>query len=232
MLEQALEALKTFDWGQDPKVLAPIDDAIVSSHGDAAKRKDLEEKLVAALKPDLPLDALQVVCRKLMLIGTAASVPALAGLLADKQRSHMARFALERITAQEAVAALRDALPKLSGALKVGVISSLGSKQDAVSVPALAALLADSDASVARAAALALGTIRSPQAAKAVGDAKPAAGAASAVVDASFACAESLLAAGKNMDALSIYKGLAAGDPPKHVKLAATRGMLACASKK
>jgi hypothetical protein len=53
-----------------------------------------------------------------------------------------------------------------------------------------------------------------------------------AAVDASLACAESLLAAGKNLDALAIYKGLAAGDPPKHVKLAATRGMLACTSKK
>ena len=32
--------------------------------------------------------------------------------------------------------------------------------------------------------------------------------------------------------ALAIYKGLAGADQPKHVRLAATRGMLACAGKK
>jgi hypothetical protein len=62
--------------------------------------------------------------------------------------------------------------------------------------------------------------------------AKPSAEVKPAVTDASLACAESLLADGKNLDALAIYKGLVAGDPPKHVKLAASRGMLACASKK
>lgn len=213
-------------------MLAPIDEAIVATHGDVGKRKELEGRLVAALTPDLPLDATQFVCRKLMLIGTSAAVPTLAAMLADKQRSHMARYALERITGSEAAAALREAIPKLAGALKAGMISSLGSRQDAASVAALGALLQDSDTVVARAAAQALGAIRSPEAAKAMAGSKPAAEVKPAVVDASFACAESLLAAGKNAEALSIYKGLAAGDPPKHVKLAATRGMLACASKK
>ena len=232
MLDQALEALKTFDWGQDVKAVAPIDAAIVATHGDAAKRKELEDKLIAALKTELPLDAKQFVCRKLMLIGTAASVPALAELLTDKQLGHMARFALERITAPEAAAALRDSLSKLSGVLKAGAIASLGGQKDAASVPLLAQLLGDGDFVVARAAAYALGVIRTPDAAKALAAAKPATEVKAAVTDASFACAESLLAAGKNIDALAIYKGLAAGDPPKHIKLAATRGMLACASKK
>jgi len=60
----------------------------------------------------------------------------------------------------------------------------------------------------------------------------PNADAKLAVTDASLACAESLLAAGKNADALAIYKGVAKGDQPKHVRLAATRGMLTCAGKK
>lgn len=232
MLDQAFDALKTLDWGQDLKPLAPIDDAIVASHGDAAKRKDLEDRLLAALKTELSLDAKQYVCRKLMVIGTAASVPTLAGLLTDKQLAHMARYALERINAPEAAVALREALPKLAGDLKVGAISSLAGRKDAASVPLFADLLGDGDASVSRAAALALGTIRSAEAAKALTSAKAAPEAKSAVTDATFACAESLLAAGKNVDALALYKSLAAGDPPKHVKLAATRGMLACAGKK
>ena len=156
----SFEALKTYDWGTDPKVLNPIDEAVVATHGDAAARKELEARLAAVLKTDVPRDAKDFVCRKLMVIGTAASVPALAELLPDKDLSHMARYALERIPAPEAAQALRDALPKIDNALKMGVIGSLGVRQDAASVPALVALLGDADATVARSAALALGAIR------------------------------------------------------------------------
>jgi hypothetical protein len=47
-----------------------------------------------------------------------------------------------------------------------------------------------------------------------------------------LACAEGLLGDGKTVEALVIYKGLANENQPKHVRLAATRGMLACAGKK
>jgi len=232
MLDQAFEALKTFDWGQDISVLAPIDEAVVATHGDTAKRKELEDKLAAMLKTELPLDAKQYICRKLRGIGTASSVPTLAGLLSDQKLAHMARYALERIPTPEAASALRDSLSKLSGALKIGVISSLGTRKDVASVQTLGELLGDGDITVARAAACALGDIRTPEAAKVLAHTKPADELKSAVTDASLACAEGLLTAGKNLDALAIYKGLLASDPAKHVKLAATRGVLACAEKK
>jgi hypothetical protein len=41
-----------------------------------------------------------------------------------------------------------------------------------------------------------------------------------------------LLNAGKSAEALLIYKSLTGDDQPKHVKLGATRGVLACAGKK
>ena len=111
MLDQALEALKTYDWGTDPNVLLPIDEAVVKTHGDADARKDLEAKLASVLTTGVSRDAKDFVCRKLMVIGTAQSTPTLAGLLTDKDLSHMARYALERIPASEAAQALRDALP-------------------------------------------------------------------------------------------------------------------------
>lgn len=228
MLDKAFEALKTYDWGMDPKVLAPLDEAIVATRGNAAARLELENRLAAVLKTGVTRDAKDVVCRKLMVVGTAASVPTLAGLLLEKDNSHMARYALERIQVPEAAQALRDALPKLTGALKVGVIGSLGVRRDAASVPSLAAALADADESVARAAAFALGAIRTPQAAQALSGAK----VNSAVIDATLACAEGLLADGKKGEALVLYKKLTGEDRPKHVRLAATRGMLACAGKK
>jgi HEAT repeat protein len=188
---------------------------------------------VAVLKGDVPRDAKEFVCRKLRVIGTAASVPVLAELLAERDLSHMARYALERIPAPEAAQALRDALPKIDNALKVGVMGSLGTRRDVASVPALVALLGDADTTVARSAALALGAIRDPEAAGALREARPEkAEARIAVTEASLACAEGLLAAGKKADALAVYKGFVGEGQPKHIRLAATRGMLVCAGKK
>ena len=231
MLDQAFEALKTYDWGQDTKVLQPIRDAVVASHGNADERKALESRLAAVLETNVSYDSKQFVCRQLMVIGTAASVPKLAVLLTDAKLSHVARYALERIMAPEAAQALRDALGKTNGKLKIGVIGSLGVRGEASGVACIAALLEDKDAAIARSAAIALGAIRSSAAARALADAKTKTDIAMDVADASLACAEALLAAGNKVEALGVYKRLLGGDPPKYVKLAATRGMLACAGK-
>jgi len=232
MLDQAFEALKTYDWGADPKILNPIDEAVVTTRDDAAARQDLEARLVAVLNSEVSRDAKDFVCRKLAVIGTAAAVPALAELLPHPEHSHMARYALERIPAPEAAQAMRDALPKIDNVLKIGVMGSLGVRQDAASVAALAALLGNADVTVARSAVLALGAIRTPEAARALREGKPESSEArTAAIDASLACAEGLLAAGKKADAMAVYKGFIGEDQPKHVRLAATRGMLACAGK-
>ena len=231
MLDQAFEALKSCDWGPSLKTLQPIEDAVVATYGDDAARKDLEAKLTAALDGDLSRAGKDFVCRRLRVVGTAACVPALATILADPDDSHMARYALESMPVPEAGKALRDGLSKLSAPQKIGAIGSLGVRQDTDSVPALGKLVGDADAGVARAAAFALGDIRTPEAAKALKAGKPSADAKSAVTDASFSCAEQLLEDGKKAEALLIYKGLVSDDQPKHVRLAATRGMLACAGK-
>ena len=233
-MDKAFEALKTYNWGADRNLLKPIDEAVIAAHGDAAARKALEARLAAVLKTDASRDAKDFVCRKLMVIGTAESVPALGDLLGDKDLSHMARYALERMPAPEAAQALRDALPKVSGATKIGVIGSLGARRDAASAPALAALLGDADKTIACAAAYALGAIGSADAAKALGNVAKTApeDLKKAVADASLICAERLLADGKKAEAMLVYKSLCGEDQPKHVRLAATRGLLAVAGKK
>jgi len=233
-LDKVFEALKTYDWGTDRNLLNPVDDAVVATHGDAAARLALETRLAAVLKTGVSRDAKDFICRKLRTIGTAASVPALAELLPDKDNSHMARYALERIPAPEAAQAMRDALPKLSGALKVGVIGSLGARRDAASVSALSAALTDADVQVAGAAACALGDIGTSEAAKALVEfaAKSPDTVKPALADASLVCAERLLANGKKIEAMRVYKSLGGADQPKLVRLAATRGLLAVAGKK
>ena len=230
-LDKAIDALKTYDWGVDPNVIRPIDEAIITTHGDAAARKDLETRLIAVLKSEAPQAAKDAVCRALKTIGTAAAVPALAALLADEKLSHMARYALERIPAPEAGQALRTALPKVSGKLKIGMISSLGVRGEEASVAPLQALLADSDAAVAQAAAYALGAIGSLVAAKVLVTAKPGAATKAAIADGALECAENLLASGNKVAAKATYDKLLGANPSKLVQQAATRGAQACAAK-
>ena len=233
-LDKPFAALPSFDWGGDATVLQPLDAAVVAAHDDATARADVEKRLSALLAAPLTRAALEYVCRKLSLIGSAAAVPALASLLTDKDRSHMARFALERIDAPEAAAALRTALGTVQGDLRVGMISSLAGRGDTAAVPLLAALL-PGDARTAVAAADALGMIRSPEAAQALAAAQVSdAAVAAAIVDARLACAEGLLLQGKRAEAKAIYTSLgeaaAAGTTPaaKAARLAAARGILAC----
>ena len=227
-LDKAFEALKTYDWGKDPNEIKAIDDAIVTTHTDAAARKDLETKLIAVLKSEVPQAAKDAVCRALKTIGTAASVPALAALLPDEKLSNMGRYALERIPAPEAGQALLTALPKVTGKLKIGIISSLGVRGEASSVAPLQALLTDSDVAVAVAAAHALGANKSLPAAKALIGAKTTAGNKAAIADAAMACAEKLLAAGNKAAAKATYDKLLASSPGKPVQIAATRGAEMC----
>ncbi len=230
MLADAFLALKKFDWGTDLSALDPIEEAVVASHGNAAAGRDLESRLIAALNENLSRDAHDYVCRKLAVVGTAAAVPGLAAMLTRKDQSHMARYALERINAAEAADALRDALGRVAGSLKVGVISSLGARSDRAAVPLLSELLGDGDPNVARAAALALGRIETVESASALKTAhQRGTGNQEAVIDALLSCAEALLSSNKPV-ARSIYESLSGRKQNRLVRLAATRGLLACAA--
>ena len=138
---------------------------------------------------------------------------------------------MESNPAAEAGAALRDTLSQVDGVLQVGVISSLGDRQDSESVPSLGALLDGSDVAVAIAAATALGDIRTAEASQALANCKSEdETVAAAVTDSALSCAESLLAAGNKSAALAIYKKYSAAER-KHVQIAAKRGMLAALGK-
>ncbi len=228
MLDKAFDALKTYTWGQDRNLVKPIDEAVIATRGDAKARKELETRLAAVLTTEATYDAKQLVCRWLMLVGTAASVPALAGVLADKKLSHMARYALERIAEPEAGQALRDALTKVDGELRIGMISSLGVRGEAASVASLVTLLGDSDIALATAAAHALGAMASPEASAALAAAKPSDAMKATVADATLACAEKLLAAGNKAAALKAYEGLLTASPSEPIRAAAERGKKAC----
>jgi HEAT repeat protein len=233
-LDNALEMLKTYDWGADREALKPIDQAIVATHDDAAARKALEKNLVDALAGGISRSAQDYVCRKLRIVGTTQSVEALAALLSADDTSHIARYALERIPDEKAAKAMRDALPKVSKKLKPGIIGSLGVRRDKKSIMVFSKLLGDSDIQVAKAAAQSLGLIGTSAAAKELSKfaKKASASMRLPVADACLVCAEQLLADGEKDEAVALYTELKGDDKPAHVKAAAMKGILTAATKK
>ena len=227
--DRAFEVLETYDWGSDRAPLQALDRAVSGAHGDEAAARQLESRLVEALEAATTRAAKDYLCRQLSLIGSAACVPAVAELLAQDATSHMARYALQRIPDPAAAAALREALSQVEGNLKIGVIHSLGARRDGDSAATLIELLDAADQRVAAAAAAALGSIANPAAREALAEFQQRAPQALqlAAADAYLACAERLLAEGDRVQATAIYRALATADQPAHIRLAATRGLLA-----
>ncbi len=231
-LDDAFAALAAFDWGKDAAPLAAIDAATIATRGDAALRADLEKRLGAVLSSSASRAAKDYACRKLSIIGTAASVPVAAALLSDADTSHMARYALQRIGGPEARSALRRALETVKGDLALGMISSLADLADAGSVPQLAKLLT-ADGPLALAAARALGRIPTSESAAALAGAKVGGEVGRAVKDAQLSIAESRLSAADRAGALALYEAVSkevgevpAGHRDRDVRVAAIRGMV------
>lgn len=182
-----------------------------------------EEDLVGVLKSDAAPAAKCDACTRLKIVGTAASVPALAGLLADERMSQAARNALETMPGPEAGAALREALGKTAGLARVGVIDSLGRRRDDSAVPGIAPLLGDADVPTATAAAAALGRIGSPEALSALTAARNTAPEAvrPVVRESLLQCAEHRLAAGDPAGATAIGRSLLDAGAAPHLRAAA-----------
>jgi HEAT repeat protein len=120
-------------------------------------------KLVAILQdPDASVYVRAKACQRLAVVGDRSAVPALAPLLTHPQLSHYARTALEPLPDPAADLALREALPKVQGNLRVGVINSIGHRRDAQAIGTLEKLRHDPDIEVARAADAALARVRPP----------------------------------------------------------------------
>lgn len=223
-LDRAFDALTRYSRGDDAELLTPIEAAVQAVRGNPSARAALERRLATHLGSSSSDVARTFVCRQLAVIGSAASVPALAPLLVDEKLSHLARYALERIPGPEADKALSDAVGRTNGKIKVGIIHSLGVRRDTRSVSLLAKTLTDENLEVAAAAAKALGEIGSADAARAL---EAFQGKASdhlrpAMTDAVLICADRLVAAGEPERALKLLDALAPPHAP-HVSLAVSR---------
>ena len=232
-LQELLEKVKTYDWGQSRLALTEVSDIIKKAHSSPAELKRIEKSLLGVLTSGSTRAGKQFVCRELSIIGTGQSVSTLANMLIDEETSDMARYALERIPGTAVNEALRGALRKAKGKPKIGIINSLGQRRDKRAVRALGRLVGNQDKAVATAAAAALGQIADSRATKALAEAKDkATGKLQMVVlDSYLRCADQLVADGNKAEAVAIYKGLQKPDMPKPIRTAALTGMLNAAKR-
>jgi HEAT repeat protein len=203
--------------------------AYVFAHKDDPQaRRETEAALLRFMQGSPAPGGLMAACRALRLIGGSDSVPVLAALILKPETTDAARFALERIPGSEADQALIAALDKAQGAVKRGLVSSLGERKSAAVVPALEKLAGGKDLSLAADAVKALGKIGGPKAirvltatlGKASPQLKPE--AASALLLA----AEGFLKTGDKAGAAAIYDKLFAADLPPVMRQAAFKGKI------
>ena len=227
-MEQLLEKVKTYDWGQSRAALTEITEGIKKAHGKKAETAKIEQGLLGVLNSDAKRAGKQFACRQLSIIGTDASVATLGRMLTGEETSDMARYALERIPGAAAGGALLAALPKARGKAKVGIVNSLGQRREAKASAALGKLLGDSDATLAAAAAAALGEIADKTAGAALAKASSTATGKVLlrVLDARLKCADAMVKSGEKAKARAIYTALQKKDMPKPIKTAALRGLL------
>ena len=195
---------------------------------DENERREREVRLIEILKRGASIQEKDQACRELQIIGSPASIPALAALLMDKDLSHMARYALEPMPYPEAGKALRMALAQTTSLVKIGIINSLGFREEKEAVPDLIGLLKDSDGEVVSSAAAALGRIGTPEAALALEKFRKTASPPLQAVaaEASLTTAERLLGNNRQSDAVKIYEQLQAAKWPVHLRQGAFAGLL------
>ncbi len=185
-----------------------------------------ERDLIAVLQSNAGVVEKCSACQQLRICGTAQSVAALAALLGDERVGHAARYALEGMPYAEAGTALRDALGRTSGAIKAGLIDSIGRRRDTAATPLLVPLLRDADTTIAMAAASALGGIGDQTAAAALvaaGDRRNPE-VRIAVWEALLCCGEECLRQGNKSEASAIYHAVWEAEPPSAIRIAAWRG--------
>ncbi len=185
-----------------------------------------EQQLLDILNSRADVPAKAEACRELRMAGSAAAVPQLAAMLEDDSLNHAARYALEGIGGPAVRVTLREALKKVQGLNRAGVIASLGALKDHQAVPLIIPALSENDVLVAAAAAGALGNIADEASAvalfAAITNSPPE--LRDRLLDALLKCAEAAVTGGETNRATRIYRQLRASQFPENIRVAAWRG--------
>ena len=182
----------------------------------------IEARLIAVLEaPGATLPGKQFACQMLRTVGSAQCVPAVSRLLTDEKLSHVARQVFQDLRDPAVDEALRQALARTQGDLRLGIVHTLGDRRNRSSLEAISALAAGADEATARAALNALGKIGGAPAADALERLQTPGSLRGAWADASLRCAAGLAATGDAGRAQRIAQSLFEGDYPLAVRAGA-----------
>lgn len=222
------ESIVTYQYGQPREKLMAIENAIRAAGKDPAALKAIEKKLLVDLQnPKTSRDGCVWLCRQLRIIGTEESVAPLATLLTDKERSHMACFAMQDMASPAASQALLAALDKTSGDVEIGILSTLGARREDKAIPAITKRLKDAKTSLAmkQAAINALGQIGTTESANALQAMKPCDACQAIWTEALLRCAQHLQRGIGARQAVGIYAKLYEDGRPVVTRAAGLRGL-------
>jgi HEAT repeat protein len=227
-LSQLMAEAAQYESGRNIEPLQKIEQLVRESAAKPGQRAELEAALVKLLVPSATFEARRFACQQLMVIGTDASLPALAELLKTDETVGIACLALSSRRSPEALEILRNALPAARGSARLQLISALGNHRDPQSAGVLAELARDADAAVAGAAMVALGKMGSESSGETMAalgkEARPA--TAWAVTEAYLRTAERLAAADDRKAASAIYAELLRPSQPIHIRRGALAALL------
>jgi HEAT repeat protein len=209
-------------------VLAVAAAALAEASEAGAEQPQKTAELLKVLETDGLTAVKAAAFEDLAVVGSAAAIPVLAPLLADKELAHYARYALEPNPDPAVDRVFRDALKRLQGDLLIGVINSIGVRRDAGSLGSLEGLLADASPEVVAAAAAALGSIATPEAADVLAKtvARAAGETRTGIARGCLLCAENMKKAGRLDSAVALYDLVRAAEVPKNVQMAGLRGAI------
>ena len=218
-LEAAFVSLAKYTAGSSRGALVLLDQAVAAAAGDPAAAVQLSQRLATMLEGSAPVPAKRYVCEKLALIGGADAVPHLARWLDDPALTDAARTALQAIPGKASSRALIDALRRLQGIPRLGVMASLGMRRERIAVGPLSRLVTHADRPTGGAALGALGDIGSVEAARVLKvylEREPVVLRVEAAL-AALACAQQLRRAGNAREAAALVAVLDGPGLPEHV---------------
>lgn len=216
-----------YESGASAEGLRQLEAFIREAVANPAKRPEVEAGLIKLLAPTSTPEGRRFACQQLAVIGTEASLPALAELLKNEETVGIACLALGNYTTPKANDVLRNALGSGSAVARAQIITTLGDRADAGAVKLLVPLALDKEALVAESAFSALGRIATPEAVKSLLVLRK-----TTVAPADLHAAQAMLvaadviAAKDPKTAAVLYGELLAGNLPMHLRRAAFEGLL------
>lgn len=227
-LDELVPAVAKYESGANAGPLRQFERAIRESAGDPVRRPQVEAALAKLLAPSATFEARRFACAQLAIIGTDASLPAIAELLNNPETTGIACLAIGTRPSARANEVLRRALATATGLARAQIIDTLGDRQDPLAVKALVEFARDRDTKVAESAIVSLGKIGDDPARKVIDglrkEANPA--RARAVAEASLLVAEKLAAGGDAKAATALYEELLQPSQPLWVRRGALGALL------